>query len=120
MKTVTGKCKFCGQTAVLEVPDKYGQTLIDEEATKRCKCDEAVAAVRIENDITYATADIKKFFEDKDGLETFKKLLLDAVRPIAQGDIEKISMTRGEYSVAMKKAKEGIDVRITHKTVEVM
>ena len=43
MRTATGVCKFCGQTAALEVPEKFTQEMIDEEAVRHCDCPEAQA-----------------------------------------------------------------------------
>lgn len=120
MKTAVGTCKYCNQTKGIMVPESFDQKTVDEEVTKQCNCEEALYAKRIEDNITYTTSEINKFFKDREGFGTFKKLLLNAVEPVARGDIEKISMSREEYSVAMKKGKDGIDVRITCKTVEVM
>lgn len=120
MKVVTGACRFCGQSRALNVPDSFTYDDYTEEATKKCDCAEAVASTRIEEMVTCATADIKKFFRERENMSTFKNLLLLSVKPVAQGDIEKISMTREGYSVAMKKGKDGIDVTIKHTTVENM
>lgn len=119
-KTAVGVCKYCGQTRALSVPESYEKELIDEEATKQCDCTEAQTAQRIEETINHTLSEIEKFFEHKEGLGTFKNLLILSVPPLAKGDIEKISINRDEYSVTMKKGKDGIDVRITHKTVEAM
>lgn len=41
MKELTGVCKFCNQSAIVVVPDDASGELIQEEATKNCKCREA-------------------------------------------------------------------------------
>lgn len=44
MVTVTGACKFCGQIATFQVPDGWedSEETITQEATRRCKCQEAI------------------------------------------------------------------------------
>lgn len=41
MTIQTGGCRFCGQTAALEVPVDWTEEEIDEYATEKCDCSEA-------------------------------------------------------------------------------
>ncbi len=43
MKDVKGACRYCGQTKIIQVPDKFTAGQINDEVTKQCSCDEAVA-----------------------------------------------------------------------------
>lgn len=39
--TKVGGCKFCGQTATVEVPEEWSDGFVDECATETCDCSEA-------------------------------------------------------------------------------
>ena len=41
MTQKTGKCRFCGQNKLIEVPDSISQEEVDEEVTLVCKCYDA-------------------------------------------------------------------------------
>lgn len=118
MKTATGVCKYCGQTAALEVPESFTQEMIDEEAVKKCDCPEAKAYTKQQETIANAEGMIKDFFEDKESLEGVKELLLRAVEPLAKHKIGSISISKDGYTGAMKPTKDGIKVSLKYTTVD--
>ena len=118
MKTATGTCKYCGQIATFEVPDKFTQKEIDEEAVKRCDCPEAQAITKQQEMIASAEGMIRDFFRDRDGMEAIKLLLLSAVEPIAKGEIGAISISKGGYTGTMKPGKDTIKVSLKYTTVD--
>lgn len=118
MKTATGVCKFCGQTAALEVPEKFTQEMIDEEAVKKCDCPEARTFTKQQETIASAEGMIKDFFEEREGMDAIKDLLLSAVEPIARHEIGGISISKGGYTGTMKPGKDGIKVSLKYATVE--
>ena len=118
MKTKTGTCKFCGQIATLEVPEKFTQEMIDEEAVKRCDCPEAQAYTKQQESIANAEGTIKEFFKDREGMDTIKELLLGAVKPMAENSIGAISISKDGYTGSMKPTKDGIKVSLKYTTVD--
>ena len=120
MKTKTGTCKFCGQIATLEVPEKFTQEMIDEEAVKRCDCPEAQAYTKQQEEIANAEGMIKTFFEKREGMETVKDLLLSAVKPLAENSIGAISISKDGYTGSLKPTKDGIKVSLKYTTVDSM
>ena len=118
MKTKTGACKFCGQIATLEVPEKFTQEMIDEEAVKRCDCPEAQAYTKQQESIANAEGMIKEFFKDREGMDTIKELLLGAVKPLAENSIGAISISKDGYTGSMKPTKDGIKVSLKYTTVD--
>lgn len=118
MKTVTGVCKFCGQSVAMEVPKKFTQQEIDEEAVKKCDCAEAQAYTKQQETIATAEGMIKDFFEDREGMQTIKNLLLSAVTPLAEKSIEAISISKAGYTGSMKPTKDGIKVSLKYTTVD--
>ena len=118
MKTATGVCKYCGQTAALEVPESFTQEMIDEEAVKKCDCPEAKAFTKQQETIANAEGMIREFFKDKESLEAIKTLLLGAVEPLAKHEIGSISISKNGYTGAMKPSKDGIKVSLKYTTVD--
>ena len=116
MKQVQGVCRFCGQFVALEVPQSFTQEDIDEEAIKRCKCPEAEKYIRTQENIANTEGMIKNFFEHRKGLEVLKDMLLGAVKPLAEGQITKITIGRGEYTGTMKPSKDGIKLSLKYST----
>lgn len=117
MKLVTGECKYCKQMKSLNVPDEWSEEDINTEATRKCDCEAAVAAEEVQRIITYAEADINRFFEDK-GLDAFKEILKAAVEQVARKNVTKVTLTNDGYTVTMKRTKSGISVSIKHTTEE--
>ena len=118
MKTATGACKFCGQIATLEVPEKFTQEMINEEVVKKCDCPEAKAFTKQQETIAAAEGMIKDFFEGREGMEKIKDLLLSAVKPLAENAIGAISISKDGYTGSMKPTKDGIKVSLKYTTVD--
>lgn len=118
MKTETGVCKYCGQIMTLQVPESFSQDVIDEEATRKCSCPEAVAETKMNESITNAEGAIKEFFAEREGLEDLEDLLMSAVVPLAKGRISKVSIAKGGYVGTMKPGKEGIKISLKYTTEE--
>lgn len=118
MKTTTGACKYCGQIMTLKVPESFTQEDIDQEVEKKCSCPEAKAFWKIEENIACTESTIRDFFEDKDGMDAIRNLLLGATRPLAEGKIGKLIITKGKYTASMKLTKDKIKVSLKYTTVE--
>lgn len=120
MVTATGVCKFCGQTAALEVPETFTQKDIDQEVTRKCTCPEAEAITKQQEMIASAEGMIIDFFQDREGMDAIKLLLLSAVEPIAKGEIGAISISKGGYTGTMKPGKDSIKVSLKYTTVDLV
>ena len=118
MKTATGVCKYCGQIMTLQVPEAFTQETIDEEATKKCSCPEAIAETRLSENIANTEGAIRDFFKDKKELEVLEEMLLSSVVPIAKGQISKVAIAKGGYVGTMKPGKEGIKISLEYTTEE--
>ena len=119
MKKIVGKqgmCKFCKQYIALEVPESYTEEDINEEATLKCDCPEATAYQEIKANIANTEGMIKDFFENKKGLENLRDMLLAAVEPLANHQITKITIGKGEYTGTMKPSKDGIKLSLKYST----
>lgn len=117
MKLATGECKYCKQMKSIEVPDNWDEEVVNEEVTRKCNCEEAMAAEEVRRVITYAEADIKRFFEDR-GLDSFKEILMAAVEPVARKNVMKVSLSSDGYTATMKRTGSGIAVSLKHTTEE--
>lgn len=109
MKQVSGTCKFCKQVRVIQVPESYNEKDIDDEVTKHCTCESAMAEQTIQSIIACTESTIRQFFKDK-GLELFEKTLLSLVEPMARRKVMKISMNAQNFTVSMKRKTETIEV----------
>lgn len=119
MKQATGTCKYCGQMFAIEVPDSFTQEDIDIEARKRCTCSEAEAITKREENIAYSEGAIKEFFKERPDLETMANIMLEAVSPMAEGQIDKLSVSFNGYSGSMKPGKDNsIKVSLKYVTEE--
>ena len=117
MKQVTGSCKFCGQTIVMNVPESYTEEDIIAEATKKCLCEEAQAENHISDMIACTESQIKELFKDK-GMEQFKNFLLELVEPMARQKLQKLTIGAGRQTISMKRKKGSIEVSIKVVTEE--
>lgn len=118
LKTATGTCKYCGQIATLEVPERFTQEEIDEEVVKKCDCPEAQAFTKQQETIAAAEGMIRDFFDGREGMSAVMELLLSAVKPLAENAIGAISISKDGYTGSMKPTKDGIKVSLKYTTVD--
>lgn len=117
MKTATGHCKYCEQFRTIQVPDDWTQEQINEEVTRKCNCEEAMAEEETRRVAAYATGEIERFFEDR-GMDAFESILKAAVEPIAKKNISKISINSDGYTATMKRTGSGVSITLKHTTEE--
>ena len=117
MKLATGECKYCKQMKSINVPDSWETDDVNAEVTRKCNCEEALAAEEVQRIITYAEADINRFFEDK-GLDAFKEILKAAVEQVARKNVMKVSLNSNGYTATMKRTNSGISLTLKHTTEE--
>lgn len=118
MKNVQGKCLFCGQYRAIEVPNSWSEADIDAEVTKKCECPEAKADTEKKEKVATGEAKVKEMFKDIACLKTMQKMLLDAIKPLAEYEIDSITIKRGGYTGKVKPGKDSLKVTLEHKTVE--
>lgn len=118
MKSVQGKCKYCGQYMALEVPESFSETDIEDEATKRCDCVDAVSATQAREKTANGEGAVKDIFKDREELNEVKEIFLKKVESIVKYKIDNISVTKGRYKCKMKRSKDGVKVEIEEKTVD--
>jgi len=121
MKTATGTCKFCGQTAAIEVPESFTQEMVDEEVVKYyCKCSESQAFAKQQEMIANAEGAIKRLFEDKEELSALKNRLLSQVEGIARGEISSAKFSKNSYTAEIKPGKDSIKATLKHTEVDMV
>lgn len=91
--TRQGKCKYCGQIAMIDCPEGFTQEEVDEEATKICKCPEAQAMSIKEYNRTSAAAFIKDAFKSDEYMQDFMTNTVDAVMDCAADKVQVVQKT---------------------------
>ena len=114
MKEVTGQCRYCGQTQIMQLPDNFTEEDITEEATRSCKCAQAKRYVRVEERIAGAESAIRELFKDYPDHEDLKNTLLGATRLVAENKYNKITISKGKYTASMKPGKEAIKISLKY------
>ena len=120
MKSVQGKCRYCGQYAAIEVPESFNEIDIEEEATKRCGCAEAKEYTRSQERTANGEASVKALFKDVEGLDVVKKKMLGSVKDLCEHDIDGITIKKGTYTCKMKPSKDGVKIALEQKTVSAL
>lgn len=96
-KTITGCCKFCGQSRIIDWnPDEpISQAEADEIATKECDCQDARVMQNREKKIQRAKEWIANRFA---GNPIVIQLFNDAVKAVVNNEVECSSTKVGEWS----------------------
>ena len=118
MITATGVCKFCGQTAAIEVPERFTQEMIDEEVVKKCDCPEARIYTKQLEKIANGEGSVKDLFKDHEEMEVLRDIMISMVKPVIKGEISGASIGRFGYTGKIKPSKDGVKVTLEHKTSE--
>lgn len=88
-----GYCKFCGQAFQEETIGEGGdQEILDKNATRMCKCDEAKEWRQREESKTKVEKNINDLF-GSDSATT--QILLENIERVSSGDIAKITIDSG-------------------------
>ena len=97
---------------VLEVPDSFDENQINEEATKKCTCEEAVAAARKEEIKAEAMLNIKELLNEHEDLETLRKEALDLVEPIGEWKIHSATLKYSKYTLKITRKPDTISISL--------
>lgn len=89
----TGKCIYCGQQHMVEVPDTTTEKERDIAATEQCKCEQAKKAQETTKVKLQSEMNIENYFAKE--FPEVAEILKAAVGPIAQRKIEKITIDTG-------------------------
>ena len=109
-----GICKYCGQYTVVEVPEKYTVEEINEEASRKCNCEGAVAAIQIEDIQAVAEANIREMFKNNEELNEMKAIALEMVEPLSQFKLSKITLSHGNYQLKMIRKEKKISLALKY------
>lgn len=93
--TKVGGCKFCGQTATVEVPEEWSDGFVDEYTTETCDCSEASAYTWKKERKEKAEKSIDDQFgqQSKDAVEEeVLQFMRDAVENIVEERIGSVSI----------------------------
>ena len=113
MKEVKGACRFCGQIAMVNMPDSAEQDEIDEEVTLICGCKDAITYQFRKHFRETAEAYIEQLIESDD----IKAVLKTLAGFISEGIIKGGVVSRDEYKYSISCGKSGpkVSVTQTHK-----
>lgn len=104
-----GACKFCGQMAVLQVPETWDDEMINEYATELCKCSDAQVYTsrkqRLEKaeEIIDRTFTKPKMMISDQAIGTLKR----ASACIIAHEFESIQLRDGEVTATIAKGSDG-------------
>lgn len=104
-----GVCKFCRQTRMMAFVDEdVPQDEVDKAATLACDCQEAKDFKRIQEAADKAKSNLRTLNEQMEThfSEEVEQMCDKAIDLIAAGTIEKISMTVGSRTLAIKQKSE--------------
>lgn len=118
LKSVQGKCRFCGQFMALEVPESWNEIDIEEEATKKCGCAEAKEYTQSKERTANGERTVKDIFKDHPELDVLKNMLLKYVKTLCEHEISGITVKKGTYKCTMKPSKDGVKISLEQKTVD--
>lgn len=119
MQTLTGVCKYCGQTKVINVPDELDMSIddIDQQATKECNCPEATHERRKKETYDRAEAVIDSMFPSDDSMN-IRYLLKKSAEMIVDGTIAGTKIDDGSRTISIKMTGKGtikVEKKITRK-----
>ena len=115
MKSVIGYCKFCGNSRMMEVPESYTQELVDEDATKKCDCDEAHHENAINAMINHTEYQLGEILKDR---EKIKEMSIRLIEPLARGTIDQYSIKFGAYALKMVRKTDKISTSLKYTEEE--
>ena len=107
MKTVTGVCKICNNSVIIQVPaDWHSEEAIDEYATMQCNCKEG-SEYRHQEAERMACIDAIKIYTEPLKEEGAGEILIDAIKKIQSGAVKSITVKTqaGTYNMSKKDAK---------------
>lgn len=122
MKEVKHACRFCGQFALVEVPDSFTDEEIGEEVALQCKCKPAKEyqekkekEEQLEMAKTSAKGTTFELFHESH--PDVEELLNAAINPVADGKIKSVTIkTGGKTTATIKKSKDTIVVQREDKS----
>lgn len=111
---MTGVCKYCGQTYMVEVEEDevLTQQDIDYRAMLACNCDEAIKRKLIETSRKKAYENIDALFEGMPELEELLKVSTDR---IARGEICSVAIDTGTPVKASVKIQTNGQIKVERK-----
>lgn len=110
-----GLCKYCKQYIALEVPENFTEDEVNEEASRKCNCEGARAAMQIEEIQAVAEANLKEMFKDNPCLKPMEEQAISIVEPMSKYQIHKASLNFGQYTLTMKRKEQKIGLLLVYK-----
>ena len=120
-----GYCRYCKQQTMLQIDDVVAtdyennpeewEAYLEEEATKKCKCQGASAWWNVERRVRNAEARCLELATN----EEIGSILQSSVRPLMKGKLDKVTIKYGDvaYNLFLD-GNERIHIRREHKVTE--
>lgn len=112
---MTGTCKYCGQSKILQTVGDISQKEADERASLECDCTEAKKMQNRQSKINKANKWVEGYFENCPELISLFKVVFDSV---ANNDVDKVSIKRGERTHSIFLDSDGYLTIKSSKKVE--
>ncbi len=90
---MTGMCRFCGQTALVDVPEGAAQEYADVMATEECDCKEAHLERKRRNRLHEAGTWAESVFSGNQ-----LSLMLCAIKTVFEGDVDSVTVRTEKYT----------------------
>lgn len=123
LTTTTGACKFCGQSAVVEVPEEWQGSDTDEYITEKCECSEACRYTTKKRTIEKSEETIEYQFGDKAAKGEVnpdtRGLLMDCVKMMMEDQISKVTVDiNAQTKATINYTEKGIKIKRSDKEEE--
>lgn len=112
---MTGVCKFCGQTSVIDVPSGASYERASEIATMQCNCKDALNYQRRISSEKQAEDYVEQWSSEKpERMHALKAI----IRAISHREIKKATVKFGNITIAISDSNGEIKVKKTYTDSE--
>lgn len=115
IETMTGCCRFCGQYITVEADPDTPEAMLNELATRKCKCEGAEIYAWKLSTLEVFGQDLETVFGDDK--QDIKEMLMAAGKMIVNGKIMSIRVKQEEgKTLGLKMKKKGLCITVEQKS----
>lgn len=115
IETMTGCCRFCGQYITVEADPDTPEAMLNELATRKCKCEGAEIYAWKLSTLEVFGQDLETVFGDDK--QDIKEMLMAAGQMIVNGKIMSIRVKQEEgKTLGLKMKKKGLCITVEQKS----
>ena len=114
LETTTGTCKYCHNLVTIKADPDATEEEKDNIASSECGCKDAQKAADTDTAIRVMSENIESRYADMK--ESTRKMLVSALKPVAYGYIDKVSVkVNDRVSIKIFRSKDGLNCTRTIK-----